>query len=537
MFLRLVRATVSEGVKREYVRVVEAYRDDNGKTRHRTIVNLGRRDLLATHLDLDKLGRLLHGAVRTDRAVRSEDVAAVGAWDRGPGRRGQVNAFFGLTVSNPFFRRLVEVILWDLAIREGPMEAFSPKPRLRVLLDHLAAIKDSRQSWKVAYPLREVLFLVVCGTIASGDDYDDIVDWGEAHLSFLRGFSEFYHGIPCADWLRTVMNRIDPDLFAACFSSWVAECWPDKPDLVAIDGKTSRRSHDRKRGQKALHLVSAFATTSQLVLGQEAVDEKSNEITAIPALLERIDLTDALVSIDAMGCNPNIAQSILDAKADYLLAVKDNQPTLHADIKSYFETAPSSEVERFQTLGKDHGRLEMRAHTVSHVVDWITSERSYPGAPRFPNSPPSPWSKATSREETRSRPNGDPTSPRARSRPKPSLAPCEATGPSRTTFTGPSTSLSMRTSHGCERVMAPRIWPSSATSPSIWFAKPRINDLSRDAGNAPVVTPNTCSRSCSRFAVNLDSLPWIGPELGGPSALERAWSRSCAGAARRARTR
>jgi predicted transposase YbfD/YdcC len=264
------------------------------------------------------------------------------------------------------------------------MEVWSTKPQLRVLLDHLATIKDTRQSWKVAYPLREVLFLVVCGTIASGDDYDDIVDWGEAHLSFLRGFAEFYHGIPCADWLRTVMNRIDPELFKACFSAWVAECWPDKPDLVAIDGKTSRRSHDRKNGQKPLHLVSAFATTSRLVLGQEAVEEKSNEITAIPVLLERLDLEGALVSIDAMGCNPNIAQSILDAKADYLLAVKDNQPTLHADVKSYFDTAPAAEVERCETLGKDHGRLELRAHTVSKTVDWVASERSYPGALRFP---------------------------------------------------------------------------------------------------------------------------------------------------------
>jgi predicted transposase YbfD/YdcC len=264
------------------------------------------------------------------------------------------------------------------------MEVWSAKPQLRVLLDHLATIKDTRQCWKVAYPLREVLFLVVCGTIASGDDYDDIVDWGQAHLSFLRRFSEFYHGIPCVDWLRTVMNRIDPDLFAACFSSWVAECWPTRPDLVAIDGKTSRRSHDRKHGQKALHLVSAFATTSRIVLGQEAVDEKSNEITAIPALLERIDVKGALVSIDAMGCNPNIAQSIVDAEADYLLAVKDNQPTLHADVKSYFDTAPSGEVERSETLGKEHGRLEIRTHTVSHSVDWIAPERSYPGAPRFP---------------------------------------------------------------------------------------------------------------------------------------------------------
>lgn len=264
------------------------------------------------------------------------------------------------------------------------MEVWSAKPQLRVLLDHLARIEDTRQSWKVAYPLREVLFLVVCGTVASCDDYDDIVDWGEAHLSFLRGFADFYHGIPCADWLRTVMNRIDPDLFAACFSSWVAECWPHRPDLVAIDGKTSRRSHNRKHGQKPLHLVSAFATSSRLVLGQEAVDEKSNEITAIPALLERIDLDGALVSIDAMGCNPNIAQNILNADADYLLAVKDNQPTLHADIESYFATAPEREVKRHQTLGKEHGRLEIRAYSVSHALDWYAAERSYPGAPRFP---------------------------------------------------------------------------------------------------------------------------------------------------------
>jgi len=264
------------------------------------------------------------------------------------------------------------------------METWPAKPQLRALLDHLGTIEDTRQSWRVAYPLREVLFLVVCATIASCDDYDDIVDWGEAHLSSLRKFAEFYHGIPCADWLRTVMNRIDPDLFAACFSSWVAECWPSRPDLVAIDGKTSRRSQDRKHGQKPLHLVSAFATTQRLVLGQEAVDEKSNEITAIPALLERIDVEGSVVSIDAMGCNANIAQTILDANADYLLAVKDNQPTLHAEIKSYFDSAPSTEVERSETVGKDHGRFETRTSTVSHVVDWYSSDRSYPDAPRFP---------------------------------------------------------------------------------------------------------------------------------------------------------
>lgn len=120
------------------------------------------------------------------------------------------------------------------------------------------------------------------------------------------------------------------------------------------------------------------------MLGQEAVEEKSNEITAIPALLDRIDVEGALVSIDAMGCNPGIAASILEAGADYLLAVKDNQPTLHADIKSYFDTAPAEECERTESVGKEHGRLEIRTHTVSHNVAWIASERFYPGAPRFP---------------------------------------------------------------------------------------------------------------------------------------------------------
>jgi predicted transposase YbfD/YdcC len=266
------------------------------------------------------------------------------------------------------------------------MDDFSlPKPRLRLLLNHFSAVSDTRQAWRVAYPLREVLFLVVCGTIANSDDYDDIVDWGEAHLEFLRRFSDFHHGIPCVDWLRTLLNRVDPDLFSACFCSWVEECWPEHADLVAIDGKTSRRSHDRKAGRLPLHLVSAFATNSHLILGQEAVEEKSNEIIAIPALLERLDLKGALVSIDAIGCNPTIAGAVVEAGADYLLAVKDNQLTLHAEIESYFATAPAKEIASAQTLDKGHGRLEIRNHKVSRTVDWVGSDRAFPGAKRFRN--------------------------------------------------------------------------------------------------------------------------------------------------------
>src|SRR4051812_34571580 len=139
---------------------------------------------------------------------------------------------------------------------EPEMDVLTDKPHRRSLLDHFSAVPDPRQAWRVAHPLPEVLLLVVCGTIAANDDYDDIVDWGEAHLSFLRRFSAFHFGLPCADWLRTLMNRIDPDLFSACFLSWVREWWPEVPDLIALDGKTSRRSYDRKAGRKALHLVS-----------------------------------------------------------------------------------------------------------------------------------------------------------------------------------------------------------------------------------------------------------------------------------------
>jgi predicted transposase YbfD/YdcC len=279
---------------------------------------------------------------------------------------------------------LDDVIRSGFRFGEAFMLDVSSKPRLRSLLDHFSRVRDTRQPWKVMYPLREVILLVVCGTIAGCDDYDDIVDWGDGHLAFLRSLSEFHYGIPCEDWLRVVMNRIDPALFSACFEAWVAERWPDAPDLVALDGKTSRRSHDTAAGRRALHLVSAFATKSRLVLGQQAVDQKSNEIAAIPALLARLALDGALVTIDAMGCNPKIAQDILDAKADYLLAVKDNQPTLHRDIDSYFETAPDGEVDFCEEIDKGHGRLEIRTCRVSKHIDWLKSERSYPGAFRFP---------------------------------------------------------------------------------------------------------------------------------------------------------
>jgi predicted transposase YbfD/YdcC len=263
------------------------------------------------------------------------------------------------------------------------------KSRLRALLDHFAIIDDPREQWRVAHPLPEVLLLVVCGTIADCDDYEGIAEWGEAHLGFLRRFLPYHHGVPGARWLNMLMNRIDPGLFSTAFTGWVRESWPDRLDLVAIDGKTSRRSHDRGADKAPLHLVSAFATTSRLVLGQEAVADNTNEITTIPLLIERLaannGLKDALVSIDAVATNPTIASAIRDAEAHYLLAVKANQPTLRAEIERYFADAPAAALETIVDVDKGHGRIEQRAVTVAREVDWLDSDRRFPGEIRLPD--------------------------------------------------------------------------------------------------------------------------------------------------------
>lgn len=266
--------------------------------------------------------------------------------------------------------------------------ALSDKSRLAVLLEHFAAIDDPRDVRRITHPLAEVLLLVVCGTIADCDDYEHIAAWGEAHLDFLRRHLPYENGVPGGRWLTILMNRINSALFCAVFTTWVRSAWPDRPDFVAIDGKTSRRSHDRAAGAEPIHLVSAFATSSRLVLGQEAVPSKANELTAIPVLLARLaeqdGLRGALVSIDAIATNGKIAQTIRDAGADYLLAVKANQPGLRAEVEACFATAPAGSVETHTTHDKGHGRIEQRTVGVVREVDWLSGDRRFPGELRLP---------------------------------------------------------------------------------------------------------------------------------------------------------
>lgn len=266
----------------------------------------------------------------------------------------------------------------------------SDKSRLAVLLEHFATIDDPRDVRRISHPLAEILLLVVCGTIADCDDYDHIAAWGEAHLGFLRRQLPYANGVPGGRWLTILMNRINPALFSAVFTAWVRGTWPGRPDFVAIDGKTSRRSHDRAAGAEPIHLVSAFATTARLVLGQEAVPSKANELTAIPVLLARLaeqdGLRGALVSIDAIATNGTIAKAIQDAGADYLLAVKANQPSLRAEVQACFDTAPPGAVQTHTTHDKGHGRIEQRTTSVVREVDWLAGNRRFPGELRLPGA-------------------------------------------------------------------------------------------------------------------------------------------------------
>lgn len=269
------------------------------------------------------------------------------------------------------------------------LESLPRKSRLTALLDHFGQVEDPRDVRRILHPLPEVLLLVVCGTIADCDDYEDIAAWGAAHLDFLRRHLPYAHGVPGERWLTILMNRINPALFAAAFADWVRESWPEKAGLVAIDGKTSRRSHDRGAGAAPLHLVSAFATTARLVLAQEAVPDKASELAAIPPLLERLGAEDglkgALVSIDAIATNAEVARAIAAQGADWLLAVKANQPTLRTEVEAAFADAAGAR-ETHADLDKGHGRIEERRTAVLREIDWLDGTRRFPGELRLPGT-------------------------------------------------------------------------------------------------------------------------------------------------------
>ncbi len=236
---------------------------------------------------------------------------------------------------------------------------------------HFASLPDPRVERTKEHRLVDILTIGLCAIICGADGWTDMETFGRAKAPWLRTFLALPSGIPSHDTFGRLFARLDPAAFERCFVAWVRAVAPETlGHLVAVDGKTLRGSHDRARGQAPLHLVSAWAAASGLVLGQVAVDDKSNEITAIPTLLRLLDLEGCLVTIDAMGCQTAIAAQIVAQGGDYVLALKDNQPTLHDEVRHAFAQAradgfaiyAASDYDYARTVDSDHGRLEIRRH-------------------------------------------------------------------------------------------------------------------------------------------------------------------------------
>lgn len=253
-----------------------------------------------------------------------------------------------------------------------------------VFLGHFVDLPDPRQQGKVVYPLDEILLLCLLAVLAGAETFTDIARFGTKKLDFLRRFRPFCDGTPTHDHLGDILATIDAEKFQQCFTAWVAARTGLAAEVIAIDGKTVRRSGDKKSGKKAIHMVSAFAARQRLVLGQVKVAEKSNEIVAIPRLLEMLAIEGAIVTIDAMGCQREIAKKIIDKKGDYILALKGNQGTLRDDVEvfateqranGFKETA----ISRHQTIDGEHGRIETRTTTVIHDIAWLHERHDWPG--------------------------------------------------------------------------------------------------------------------------------------------------------------
>ena len=247
----------------------------------------------------------------------------------------------------------------------------------RSLVECFAELTDPRVDRTRRHELVDIVVIAVCGAICGIDEWEGLAEYGQAKQQWLGTFLALPGGIPSADTFRRVISRLDPQEFQQCFSGWIASLQETLGDrVVAIDGKTLRHSFDRRGGKGALHLVSAWAVENQISLGQVAVDEKSNEITAIPALLELIDVEGAIVTIDAMGCQKEIARQIRQQQADYVLAVKGNQEQLHQQLQSFFEDYEQQEhagasIQFQETEDAGHGRQEHRLYWQAQAPDVI----------------------------------------------------------------------------------------------------------------------------------------------------------------------
>jgi len=260
--------------------------------------------------------------------------------------------------------------------------------RLSSIVKHFESLPDPRHKRNRRHLLVDVITIAVCGVIAGCSGPTAIARWARAKKDWLQEVLALPNGIPSRDCIRRVLSTLKPEAFQTCFQSWIATLVSEDADTrptIASDGKTLRRSHDQSDGLGPLHLVSAWASEHGLALGQVATEEKSNEITAIPELIDRIDVKGAIVTIDAMGCQKEIARKIVDAKGDYVLAVKDNQPKLHEAIKELFSDERQGDLVKMphrehQTSEKGHGRSDERYYVLAKIPRHFPLKDAWPGA-------------------------------------------------------------------------------------------------------------------------------------------------------------
>ena len=255
------------------------------------------------------------------------------------------------------------------------------------IIDCFDGLEDPRIERSKRHKLLDIIAIAICATICGADSWVHVELFGRSKEEWFSSFLELPNGIPSHDTFGAVFSRLDPGQFQSCFMEWTKQIAQlAQGEVVAIDGKTVRRSHDRNSGKQAIHLVSAWASANRVTLGQVETDEKSNEITAIPRLLELLDLHGCIVTIDAMGCQKNIAQGIVDGGADYVLAVKENQGQLHDDVRDLFQGAEEFGFEGVPydfaaTLEKGHGRIERRECWVisdPEGLEYLSTGREWP---------------------------------------------------------------------------------------------------------------------------------------------------------------
>lgn len=254
-----------------------------------------------------------------------------------------------------------------------------------MLNEHFAALTDIRQARKVRHNLLEIVVMTICGVIAGCDVWEDIADFCRVKEDWFRNslHMTLCNGIPSHDTIGRVWGMILPDEFERCFRSWVSSvCQQTKGEIISIDGKTVCGS--KGEGKNPVHMVSAWAHQQQLVLGQLAIEEKSNEITAVPKLLDMLDVAGCIVTADAMSCQKEITRQIIDKQADYVLGLKDNQLTLRRDTEDYFTAAQADrtlypDIQHFQTADKGHGRIEIRDYYMTAEIGWLEGREEWSG--------------------------------------------------------------------------------------------------------------------------------------------------------------